>query len=99
MTKEEFIEINSLEDGTVILEDWDTFKGGIVGVSEDRCHIIYSYDALVKSLSESYKKDEPDLTEEELNTMAIDWIEYNTIRSIPYMPKGYEPIIMIEVEV
>lgn len=98
MTKDEFVEINDIEDGTVILEDWDTFKRGVVGISEDRRHIIYGYDALVKALSDSYKKTEPDLSDEELNTMAIDWIEYNTIRSIPYMPTGYEPIIIVEPE-
>lgn len=36
MTIEEFIETYQLEEGCMILEPWEDFKGGIVGVTEDR---------------------------------------------------------------
>lgn len=39
MTKEEFIEMYSVEDGTILLEDWETYSKGIIGVTEDRKHI------------------------------------------------------------
>lgn len=42
MTRDEFIELRGLEDGTVILEPWDEFAGEIVGVTEDRCHVDYN---------------------------------------------------------
>ena len=32
MTREEFIEIYQLEDECMILEPWEDFKGGIVGL-------------------------------------------------------------------
>lgn len=48
MTREEFIEIYQLEDECIILEPWEDFKGGIVGVTEDRTQIIYSYQGMVK---------------------------------------------------
>lgn len=97
MDKQDFIDYYQLEDDTIILEDWDTFSKGIVGVSEDHCHIIYGYNKLVDALSESYK-NENQTDEEDLITMAIEWIEYNTLRSIPYMDQGHCPIIMYELD-
>ena len=31
-------------------------------------------------------------------TEAMEWIDFNTLRSIPYLPKEYRPIIIYEVE-
>lgn len=31
-------------------------------------------------------------------TEAMEWIDYNTIRSIPYLPENYRPIIIYNVE-
>jgi len=88
MTKEEFIEQYELEDSVVLLEPWDEFSGGIVGVTEDRCHVIYGYNALVESLSKAWNSDPQD---------AIEWIDFNTIRQLPYMPESTRPIIMEEI--
>ena len=113
MTKEEFIENYSLEDGTIILEDWDSFKGGIIGVTEDHKHIVYSYEKLAESLAAAYEKDykegkypvkfDEGLTEDEMFQEfyqdAIDWIEFNTLGYLPNMNEEYRPIIIFETEV
>ena len=57
MTREEFIEMYQLEDDCIILEPWEDFKDGIVGVTEDRTQIIYSYQGMVESLARSYEKE------------------------------------------
>lgn len=98
MTRQEFIDNYELEDDVVILEDWESFSGGIIGITEDHCHIIYGYYHLVDSLASSYMKYEKDLTEEEAITMAMEWIDYNTIRSLPYIDSEYRPIICMETE-
>lgn len=57
----------------------------IVGISHDGC-LIYSYSLLVKAFMDTEGMSVDD---------AIEWIEYNTIRAIPYM--GYNaPVIMYE---
>lgn len=32
------------------------------------------------------------------NTEAMEMLDFNTLRSIPYLPKEYRPIIIYEVE-
>lgn len=73
-------------DRIIILEG-DEFADGAIGLTEDHC-VVYSYDKLVDSLSKEYGS----------TTDAIEWIEYNTIRSLPYMSSyGNVPIIMHEL--
>ena len=99
---QEFIDEWGLEDDVIILKPQSDFNGGIIGVSEDRCHLIYSYDKLVESLAESYKnydlKNSAELKiDDEYRQDAIDWIEVNTIPSIKYWNQDFAPIIMYEV--
>ena len=95
----DLFEIWNLEDGAIILEPQEDFNKGIIGVSEDKCHIIYSYQKLTESLAESYKNYEKDenKTIEDYIDEASEWIDYNTIRSISYFDKEYAPIIIYEV--
>lgn len=51
-------------------------------------HVVYSYERLVEALSEAYGSAED----------AVSWIDYNTLRTIPYLPQEYAPIIIYEVE-
>ena len=67
------------EDGTVIL---DGFDRAIVGITDD-ARLVYSYDLMVNQYVEDNECGEED---------AIEWIEYNTIRSIPYIGE-YRPVI------
>ena len=107
MTREEFIEIYQLEDECMILEPWEDFKGGIVGVTEDRTQIIYSYQGMVESLARSYEKEYWDKHKDETYDAdrfsefldeAVQWIDYNTLRDLPYRDVNYRPIIMIETD-
>ena len=60
-----------------------SYDDALIGVSEDG-RAIYDYEKMVEWLMK-----EEGWTDEE----AVDWIEYNTIRALPYMGEG-APIIM-----
>lgn len=78
--------LNELEyEDVVILENPD-YDSAIIGVSEDR-RVIYDFDKMVEHLMET-----DGMTDEE----AIEFIEYNTIRALPYFQNA--PIIMYSLE-
>lgn len=74
-------------DQIVVLEG-DEFADGFIGLSTDNA-AVYSYEKLVTSLS-----TQNDDWEE---TDAIEWLEYNTLRAIPYIKEGIAPIIIHEI--
>jgi hypothetical protein len=65
----------------------DSFDDALVGMSSDG-RAIYDFDLMVKWLM-----DNDGMTAED----AIEWIEYNTIRSLPYVGAG-APIVMYSLE-
>lgn len=69
----------------IIILDGDEFADGFIGLSTDN-RAVYSYDKLIDSLSRSNSWSTDD---------AIEWLEYNTIRSLPYMGTK-APIIIHE---
>ena len=63
------------------------FAAAIVGVTHDN-RLVYDYDKMVQCLVEEDGMDEEE---------AIEFIDYNTIRTLPYMEKPpviYMPLIM-----
>ena len=74
-----------LPQGAVILDD-SSYDNSIIGTTLDG-GLIYSYERMV----EEYMIDN-DCGEDE----ALDWIGYNTIRAIPYLPDP-KPMIVSEV--
>ncbi len=60
-----------------------SYDSALIGVSHDD-RAIYDYDLMVEWLI-----DEEAFTEEE----AIEWIDYNTIRALPYMGED-GPIVL-----
>ena len=70
----------------VIVFENESYDDALVGVSHDG-RAIYSFDKMVEWLC---RKDNID--EEE----AIEWIEYNTIRAIPYAGEK-APIVMYDL--
>jgi hypothetical protein len=78
------IEDLELEEGTIVLEPQSSYNKAIIGVSIDSKHIIYSYDLLLSILVEGGMSYED----------AMDWLEYNTFRSLDYMDVEYRPIII-----
>ena len=82
-------------DQMIILEG-DEFADGVIGITNDN-HVVYSYERLVQSLAKAYRDENQ--TDEEAELAAMEWIDYNTIRSLPYMEKeGLAPVIMFELE-
>ena len=78
----EQILIDNGYEGTVYLTNY-SYDTALIGVSQDG-RAIYDYGLMVEWLV-----TEEDFTEEE----AVEWIDFNTIRALPYM--GNEaPIIM-----
>ena len=62
---------------------FDGYDDAFIGVSEDG-RAVYDYDLMVLWLIEH-----EGMTEDE----AVDWISYNTIRSLPYVGEK-APIVM-----
>lgn len=63
------------------------YASAIIGISTEG-NIVYSYEKMIDYLMKT-----DDMTYED----AIDWIDYNVVRSIPYTQKmGTMPIIIYE---
>lgn len=62
--------------------DNHAYDKSVVGITEDG-RLIYSYEKMV----EEFAEDEECSMEE-----AVEWVEYNTLRAIPYFGEG-APII------
>ena len=78
-----FVEEHGFEDGIKILED-HTFDNSVVGITEDG-RAVYDYGKMV----EEYMNDEKCGEIE-----AVEWLDYNTLRAIPYMGEGAPIVIM-----
>ena len=65
---------NKLQHNTKVLDD-HAFDNSIIGTTFDG-RAVYDYDKMVKELmaDEHWSEDE-----------ATEWIEYNTLRALPYM--------------
>ena len=70
----------------VVLLEPKELDEAIIGISHDG-RAIYDYDLLVKAFMKS-----DNMSEEE----AIEWIDYNTIRSLPYQQNA--PIVMYNLK-
>lgn len=70
----------------VIVFSNDSYDDALIGISEDG-RAIYDFDLMVKWLMVQDNMSDTD---------AIEWIEYNTIRSLPYIGDK-APIIMYKV--
>lgn len=68
--------------GIKYLSDY-SYDDALIGISDDN-RAIYDYDKMV-----SWLANEENLSEEE----AEDWINYNTIRALPYFGAN-APIVM-----
>lgn len=85
MNAEERIE-NAGYDDVKLLSNY-SYDDALVGVTEDG-RAVYDYDKMVEWLVKTQG-----FTEEE----AVEWIDYNTIRTLPYMGED-SPIIMHPIE-
>ena len=64
------------------------FDDAIIGVTPDD-NVIYDFTTMVDLLMMSDRS----MTRED----AHEWLQYNTVRSLPYMTKGPAPVIMYAI--
>lgn len=76
-----------LDDDSIVF-DRPAFDNSIIAITTDR-RAVYDYHKMVVELME-----DDGISEEE----AIDWIEYNTLRAIPYAG-DMAPIVVFMLEV
>ena len=69
-------------DDVIIFSDY-SYDTALIGVTHDD-RAVYDYDKMVEWLVEN-----EDFTEED----AIEWIDYNTLRALPYAGPG-SPIVV-----
>lgn len=73
---------------TAVVFDAPSFDNSIIGFTSDG-NICYNYDMMITELMHS-----DSLSFEE----SVDFIEYNTIRTIPYISNGNPPIIIYSID-
>lgn len=61
----------------------------IIGFDDETCALIYDYDKLVDGFMDHFRKYDKDIDEDELRIEAEEWVQYNTIRSLPYKDVDY----------
>ena len=81
MTAEELLEDNEFDD--IIIFESPEYDDALVGVSINN-QAVYNYDKMIECLMKS-----ENFTEEQ----AREWIEFNTISSLPPSDNNY-PIVM-----
>lgn len=87
MTHEEIKEtLAELDHEDSLVFENPNYDNAIIGISHND-RVCYSFEKMIKCLM-----DEDNMTEEE----AIDFIEYNTIRAIPYYGE-LAPIVIYDI--
>lgn len=86
--------IESGKEGFIVLEPRDVFDGAVIGYDDHQNRLIYKYDLLVSSLAEDNSNNNCYEDGHECYLMAVEWVDYNTLRSLPYMGE-YRPIVMV----
>ena len=84
MTDKELLADNGYED-VVVFENF-SYDGCLIGVTSDN-RAVYSFSKMVEWLMET-----DGMTQED----AVDFIDYNTIRALPYFANS--PIIMYPLQ-
>lgn len=103
MTKDEFKKKFGISDKAILLDDFETFSKGIIGVSTDHNHVIYDYDLLTSTLAQSYMDTDIEAGKtvrdfEEYEETATEYLDYNTLGAINGMPEEYRPIMVMPTD-
>ena len=85
MAHDELKEYLKEKYGGYSLFEPEHYDEGIIGITENG-NVIYSYELLAESLM---------LHDDWSYEDAIEWLDYNTIRTIPYMGE-FQPIMLME---
>lgn len=81
------LELRSELPEDAIVFDNMSYDGSIIGVTTDG-RVVYDYDKMVEELMRDEEWDYED---------AVEWIDYNTIRALPYAGEN-GPIIMYPIQ-
>jgi hypothetical protein len=76
---------DELPEDAIVFDNM-SYDGSIIGVTTDG-RVVYDYDKMVEELMQ-----DEDWSYED----AVEWIEYNTIRALPYAGEN-GPIIMYRI--
>ena len=76
-----------LPEGSIIF-DKVAYDNSIVGVSHDG-RVVYDINKMIQELCKDEDMSAPE---------ALEWIEYNAIRSIPYLNADKSPVIIYPLE-
>lgn len=101
MDKKDLCEVWGVDENAIVLEPHNYFDKGLIGVTEDLQHLIYSYQRLTVGNAEeefANKEKDDERTFDDFLSEACENVEYNTIRSLPYMDAEYRPILIYEFE-
>lgn len=76
---------DELPEDAIVFDNM-SYDGSIIGVTTDD-RVVYSYDKMVEELMQDEEWSYED---------AVEWIDYNTIRALPYAGEN-GPIIMYSI--
>ena len=80
--------IKNIKDESILLKNY-SYDSAIIGATKEGS-VLYDYDLMIQWLQE---------TEDFSYDDAVEWIEYNTLRAIPYFQsKGIVPTIVYKGE-
>ena len=78
----------NLKENSILLQNY-SYDSAIIGATKEGS-VLYDYDLMIQWLQE---------TEDFSYDDAVEWIEYNTLRAIPYFQsKGIVPTIVYKGE-
>lgn len=83
-------EKEALTGATVL--DPEELDAAILGEHEGS--LVYSYEGLITAYMRYFESDDED---EDVHLCAVEWVDYNTVRAIPYLPDP-KPIILADIE-
>ena len=82
------IGLKILKENSILLENY-SYDSAIIGATKEGS-VLYDYDLMIQWLQE---------TEDFSYDDAVEWIEYNTLRAIPYMYNhGIVPTVVYKDE-
>ena len=88
MINEEIREFLAEHSPESVIFDDPAYDNSIVGISTDGC-LVYDFAKMVKELSQ-----DDGISEEE----ALDFIEYNTVRILPYIATSRPIIVDFDID-
>ncbi len=91
MDIDEIIEYVSEENPAATMFRNPDFYEAIIGYilnEEGLPVLVYDYSKMIESLAAEYEDSEDPTTD------AIEWIEYNTLRTLPYISQEGRPVIV-----